>query len=229
MSFRAKVPVMCIATLACLAAFASTSAQAEDLTDGGEVGLFRVLGSGPLAIGVRAQTATEESPKLLIPGANLLITCEAVVILNSVATSDTTAFVEVLFPGCLTFVLKTNEQMKSCVIEDFKAGDRMITATGYAKPKKHNGKNYILFESVKATIVYQKETTCPLPHENEVTGSLVAEILEGETEYQLLKFSEPIQKLLGDTLKFDNSVAYADGSVTAWLLEDHFLCKWGVV
>lgn len=229
MSYIRKAIFISAASVVCLV-FTVASAQAENLTNGGEAGLFRLLGSGPLIISESAKGTLEEPATALIPGMGIKIQCQSGGTNEALFITDVRASVEFLFFSCAVYVFKSGELIKNCVIEDVKPQDKMISARGVALPKKHNGKLYVLFDAVRAEIDFAPELGCALPAILEITGSLSAEILEGEPKAQLLTFEEAIQELLGDELIDGELPVKLHGSVAAEIAPGpHAGCGFGVV
>jgi hypothetical protein len=114
-----------------------------------------------------------------------------------------------------------------------------ITATALALPKLHNSEPYVLFEGTAGagqlfTTVVLTGAECPLSKNNDLKGSVVAQIDDNNTVEPLLLFDHTIQKLfqttatLGDHLKFGNLEAYIDADLKAKLTGSHIGLTLGV-
>jgi len=208
-----------------LMAFFAVSAQPEDLTNGGEAGLFLIAKKGFTSeLKAKGTLEQEGTGVLQVPGRKLAILCETGTGTGEFL-SDTDAHATVSFSKCTTWVyvelviekkLAHKTKIPCEVLEP-------IVANALALPKKHGGESFILFEQKTGAknfaeiILHGAE--CPLPLTNEVQGTVVAliEPLTNDTVEPLVLFNHAIQKLLGDKLIYGDSLngffeAFLEGS-----------------
>lgn len=228
--------------------FSAVTAQAENLSNGGSAGLYRILGSSTLTP-LAGFTGSFEGLNggasahalLLVPGRKLSVLCGFLDVLGGTFLSDTEALMELLYLGCTPRVLGEEvETVAGCEITNA----RSIKATALALAKKHEAKRFVLFQpdfsSRFATIEFESGKGCALPLKNEISGSVVAEVKEEkEVVVNLLQLSESIQKLFqvkevdgkikGDNLLFGAFASYIDASAVVELKTIHTGCSFGIV
>ena len=210
-----------------LMALSTVAAQAENLTNGGVAGQYRVLGAAPLVNETYLENQ-EGTWKLLVAGRGLDIKCSSGHA-KGAFQSETQVLATLMFQECLVLEHNTTNHITNCEVLD-----KTINAVVLVLPRLHGGKLYLLFEGDPAsqplaTIVIHG-AMCPLPLSNPLKGSFVAEIDPNEeVVLPLLLFSEAIQKLLGDKLQFGAFEGFIAASSLLELTGAHKGCKFGVV
>lgn len=170
---------------------------------------------------------------LLVAGRSLEIRCAG---LNLSATSkiisSTDALIEITFTGCKSFDHKTLTELTTCLLKELET----IKAKALVLPILHGPKGaeepFLLFEphtgATFTTVTYKPGIGCPLPLENPVTGSVTALVELLDAVLQLVLFSEGIQLLTGDVLKFGGFNSYILGLGKIELTGAHAGLKLGI-
>jgi hypothetical protein len=156
---------------------------------------------------------------LLVQARDLKIECTSVDIDFGWIKTSTDAEVDVKFLGCVA-KNHAGSPLKDCLFKELET----IKASALVLPILHGGERFVLFEprigTELANIKFKPETTCTLSLSNPVFGAVAAKV-EGELEavVQTLVFSEAIQLLSGDILKYGalNNTAYLSGVADAEL------------
>jgi hypothetical protein len=150
---------------------------------------------------------------LLIQARDLKIECQKGIATSGAISNATSAQVTITFEGCIANNHK-GEPLKGCQLKELET----IKASALALPIVHGGERFLLFEplvgSVYTILTFKSETVCALPLTSPVSGSAVAKVEGGlEGEAQTIVFSETIQLLSGDVLKYGAFVntAYLNG------------------
>lgn len=226
--------VSLMAVLGLMAMFA-VAAQAENLSDGGKAGKFKVEGSSALVIGAKFVGVQEGAGKLLIAAKNAFVECKKGKVTSGEGVSESEVKAVVLFEECATFEDKSPfNALTACNVIGEPASTGKVEAKGVGKAILHEGKLYVLLSGAPfATIKFGPE--CGIGVKVEVKGSVVAEVDNGEEKLtHLLTFSEAIQKLfqvggVGDKLLYGASEAFINASATVELTEKHAGKVWSVV
>jgi len=181
-------------------AFTAIGAQAQTLPGASTPGTFLVnLGtpSGNAIVGTQLG-----SGYLLVAARDLKIECGSGKLDSGIINNSTDAKATVTFSECVA----NNHEGKPLAGCEFKEL-KTVKASALALPILHGGERFVLFEPLEGTeftkVSFKPGVGCILPLNNPVTGSVVAKV-EGELEgtVQTLVFSEAIQLLSGDVLKY---------------------------
>ncbi|HWN10399.1 MAG TPA: hypothetical protein VNO50_14230 [Pyrinomonadaceae bacterium] len=149
---------------------------------------------------------------LLVAARDLKIECTELDVNEGVLNSTTDGKAKVLFLGCVANNHK-GEPLANCEFKELKS----VSASALVLPILHNGARYLLFEPLEGTQFANVsfKQNCILPLNNPVTGSVVAQV-EGanlDATVQTIAFSEAIQLLSGDVLKYGalSNTSYVNG------------------
>ncbi len=213
-------------------------ALAENLSNGGTAGNFKVEGSLALSVGVTFTGEQEGAGKLKVPGRNLTILCQKGDVQEGKVLKENEALGKVLFLECTANNLADTEPLP-CTTHSTGQENGKILATAIILPKLHETELYLLFEpdgpaGTFFTTIELLGAECPLPIKNNISGSVVALVDNGnEALTHLITFSEAIQKLFqvgeaGDHLKFGTFESYIEASANVTLNGTHVNKKWSV-
>ena len=153
---------------------------------------------------------------LLVQARNLKIECTGLDVNEGVLNNSTDGKVTVSFLGCLANNHK-GEMIENCEFKELKT----IKVSALLLPILHGEKRFVLFEPLEGTqlavVSFKPNQGCVLPLNNPVTGAVVAEVepeLKLEGEQLTLLFSELIQFLSGDVLKYGSlsNTSYLNGT-----------------
>jgi hypothetical protein len=159
---------------------------------------------------------------LLVKDKDLKIECKALDINSGKINSSTDGSAEVLFLECVARN-HAGVQLADCEFKTLKT----IKALVLVLPILHGGEPFLLFEPLSGTelanVSFKSGTACTLPLNNPVTGAVVAKVDALDAIKQEILFSEAIQLLSGDVLKYslNNNTAYLDGIADIWLTLGH--------
>ncbi len=210
-----------------LMAMFAVAAQAENLSDGGKVGRFLVLGSSALVAGTTFSGTLLHFIKL-VGSKNAYILCTEGHITGK-GISESEILFEILLLGCKAFNDTTKAELTACPVEETKF-------TGIGKAKLHEGKLYILFQNENEK-VFEEDIfgpECGIGIKVKLTGSFVGEVDNGNAANDhLITFSEAIQKLfqvngVGDKLLYGNAEAFIIGVAHLHPTGAHPNCTWAV-
>jgi hypothetical protein len=196
-----------------LMAFGTVGAWAQTLPGASTPGEFLVNLGVPN--GDAATAFQLGSGYLLIAARDKKVQCNSLDVNSILINNSTDATVAVTFLECI-LLTHAGGTAKGCVLKELET----IKASALALPILHGGERFVLFEPLAGTelanIRIKPETVCPLPLNSPITGSIVAKV-QGELEgtVQTLVFSEAIQLLSGDVLKYGAlaNTAYLNGTV----------------
>jgi hypothetical protein len=189
--------VLVLVALGAMAFFAA-GAQAQ-LPGESKAGSFSVNSETPSEDPITGEQLG--SGYLLVQTRNLKIECTGATVNAGVINDATKAKVTVTFTGCVANN-HAGAPLKGCAFKELET----IKAAALALPIVHGGERFVLFEPLEGKLItvisFKPETVCTLPLNNPVTGSVAAKVeaLEGETLTPI--FSEAIQLLSGDVLKY---------------------------
>lgn len=225
-----------MAALCLMAAFA-VAAQAADLTDGGTLGNFTVLGLDTLVANTTI-TGTGLHGILLIKGKNAYVLCASGHVVEAKGLNKEEVLARVRFLKCKAFNHTTNAALGACPVEGENAlGEKeTIDALAIGAAKLHEGKLFVVFqghagaEELFAEIKFGPE--CGIGVKVKVKGLVAAEVDNGNTAVgHLLTFSESIQKLMGTKLFYGTiaTEAFVNGVAHVELSGNHTGCGWAVV
>jgi hypothetical protein len=166
---------------------------------------------------------------LLVASRDLKIECGELEINSGKISNTTDGAAEVTFKKCVANNHK-GEPLKDCLFKELET----IKASALVLPISHAGQSYVLFEPLTGTefanVKFKPETTCTLPLNNPVTGSVVAKVDALDAVTQTILFNEAVQLLNGDVLKYGvlANTAYVNGHVDLKLSGAHTGQKLGV-
>jgi hypothetical protein len=215
-----------------LMAFAASGAQAQTLPGASTTGLFLINLTDAL---LATATGQQVGPgKLLVPGRQIEVGCDTAHISEGKIDSPTDALAKIVFLLCFTYTYNPTglgELIKECVIKggSYEDGGTIETKV-LIKPILHGAQNFVLIEPQEgnfANVTYIANLGCVLPLNNPVSGSVVAQVHE-EAVQLLVLFSETIQLLSGDVLKYGEFPAYVDAHARINLTGSHEGLKLGV-
>lgn len=168
-------------------------------------------------------TATGEQEgagTLSVPFRNLKISCqEADFEEGTEMKSGTEALVKLVFLTCAALSLTSGKKLP-CTVD-------ISPATAIFAPTEHAAKNYLLAkpdEGEILTTVLLLGEECPLPEENQISGTFAAQVTVNKSSIDLVVFSEAIQKLLGDKAWFGKAgtfEAFLNSSAIFMLTGEH--------
>jgi hypothetical protein len=193
-----KVLGLALLSALSMMAFAVAGAQAQ-LPGESKLGKFSVNGVAPTEDPLKGEQLG--SGYLLVQARDLKIECAEGTVDSAVANNETDAKATVTFKKCVANNHK-GEPLKDCLFKELET----VKASALALPVLHGGERFVLFEPLSGTqfanVSFKPETVCTLPLNNPVTGSVVAKVGELEGTSLPLEFSEAVQLLSGDVLKY---------------------------
>jgi len=208
-----KILGLCSLAVLGLMAFVAATAQAK-----GEFAILgKAIGSAETIVG-----SAEGKSTFLVPSLGMELVCEKATVEGTIKTGGHGE-------QTLNFTSCTTPPTPTCSVVE------PIVANFLTLVLEHAGEKWILFTpptgSKNFTIIkFKSGTGCPLPLNNELTGSFIA-LIGPESSKQLLEFKsdKATQELFGTKYSFGTQPAFLDMSVIWELSGASKGCKWGAV